>query len=202
MSSFDERAATWDDDPATAERARSVAETILDALPLDGTQRLLEYGAGTGLVTQAMRSHVGPVTLVDNSTGMRDVMREKIAAGAIENARVWDLDLETTSAPAERFDLIVTVLTLHHVHEVATVLSGFAELLDEGGRLCVVDLDAEDGSFHGPDADVHKGFGRAELTRALTDAGFTDIEFRDCHTVVREQGSYPMFLATCTVTPR
>lgn len=202
MNSFDERAATWDDDPATVERARLVADTIVDAIELSGSERLLEYGAGTGLVTQAMRSHVGPVTLVDNSAGMRDVMRQKIATGVIDDARVWDLDLEEASPSDERFDLVVTVLTLHHVHDVAAVLSGFADLLDDGGRLCVVDLDEEDGSFHGPGADVHHGFGRAELTTALSAAGFTDIQFRDCHTVVREHGPYPMFLATCTVTRR
>ncbi len=198
VTDFDEQAATWDDDPAKSERARTVAEAISGAIPLDGTQRLLEYGAGTGLVTQALQRAVGPVTMVDTSPGMRDVMLAKIAAGAIgEGARVWDLDLATAPAPDERFDLIVTVMTLHHVGEVGAVLSGFAQLLDPRGHLCVVDLDAEDGSFHGPDADVHHGFERSELAAELTAAGFADVEFRTCHHVVRDGRSYTMFLATC-----
>ncbi len=200
MTDFDEVAATWDDDPAKSERAGAVAAAISAAIPLDGTQRLLEYGAGTGLVTQALQDAVGPATLIDTSSGMRDVMLAKIAAGAIvSDARVWDLDLATSAAPADRFDLIVTVMTMHHVGDVGAVLSNFAEMLDPGGHLCVVDLDAEDGSFHGPGADVHHGFERSKLAAALTASGFTDVEFRSCHQVVRDDGSYPMFLATCRV---
>lgn len=197
MSHFDERAATWDDDPAKVARAAVVADTIRAAVALDGSERLLEYGAGTGLVTQALREAVGPVTLADTSVGMRDVMVAKIAEGAITDARVWDLDLATDPAPAdERFDLVVTVLTLHHIHDVATVLERFADLLADGGHLCVVDLDAEDGSFHGVSFDVHQGFERSKLAGALTDAGFVDVEFRDCHHIVRDGVTYPMFLAT------
>jgi ubiquinone/menaquinone biosynthesis C-methylase UbiE len=197
VNSFDERAATWDDDPAKLERARFVAGAICNAIALDGSQRLLEYGAGTGLVTQALRNVVGPVTLVDTSEGMRNVMLAKIAAGAITDARVWDLDLESAPVPDERFDLVVTVLTLHHIHDVGAVLSKFAELLAGDGQLCVVDLDREDGSFHGLGFDVHHGFDRSELAAALTAAGFTDVDFRECHQIMRDGATYPMFLATC-----
>src|SRR5690606_18584865 len=76
---FDEKAATWDADPAKVERARVVAEAVRATVPLDRSTRLLEYGAGTGLVTQALRDAVGPVTLADTSAGMRDVMQAKVA---------------------------------------------------------------------------------------------------------------------------
>ncbi len=199
MNTFDERAATWDDDPAKLKRAEVVAAAIGNAIKLDGSQRVLEYGAGTGLVTQALRDAVGPVTLVDTSEGMRNVMLAKIAAGAITDARVWDLDLENAPVPDERFDLIFTVLTLHHVHDVGTVLSKFAEMLSGDGHLCVVDLDIEDGSFHGLGLDVHHGFDRSEFATALTAAGFADVDFRECHQIVRGDATYPMFLATCRV---
>jgi len=52
-SSFDDRAATWDD-PDKIERARVVAEAIARAVPLDRTTRVFEYGAGTGLVSEQL----------------------------------------------------------------------------------------------------------------------------------------------------
>ena len=97
---FDARAATWDDDPAKVERAKVVADKIWAAVPLDRSARMLEYGAGTGRVTQALRDFVGPVTLADTSAGMREVMRAKIEADAITDARVWDVDLATQPAPS------------------------------------------------------------------------------------------------------
>ncbi|MEO6652645.1 MAG: class I SAM-dependent methyltransferase [Ilumatobacteraceae bacterium] len=192
---FDDKAASWDDDPAKVERATAIADLIVSTIELDDSIRLLEYGAGTGLVSHALQDSVGPVTMADTSAGMRDVMLAKIAAGTIRNGRVWDVDLAADPTPDERFDLIVTVLTLHHIHDVSTVLDRFAALLDRDGWLCVVELDHEDGSFHGADADVHHGFGRDEMADLLTAAGFASFEFHDCHHVDRNGQQFPMFLA-------
>ncbi len=176
--------------------AEDVATTIRDAIRLDPSMRLLEYGAGTGLVSQALRASVGPVTMVDTSAGMREVMEHKIAAGTITNARVWDVDLATEPAPDEQFDLVVTVMTLHHIPNLEPVLSGFARLLAEGGHLCIVDLEEEDGSFHGDGFNGHHGFSRAVLGSSLAHAGFTDVGFQRCHQMVRDGVTYPLFLAT------
>ena len=158
---------------------------------------MLEYGAGTGLVTQALREVVGPVTMADTSAGMRAVMNDKIAAGAITDARVWDLDLVTDSVATEQFDLIVSVLTLHHIPNLEPVLSNFAGLLVDGGHLCVADLEEEDGSFHGDDFDGHHGFNQSMLESLLDRAGFTNITFTRCYEIVRDGRPYPLFLATC-----
>jgi len=196
VNSFDERAATWDDDPAQLERARAVTSAIRNRIKLDGSERLLDYGAGTGLVSEALQHAVGPVTLADPSAGMRDVMLAKIAAGTIADARVWELDLESATLPDEQFDLIVAVMTLHHVGDVDLVLSRFAALLADGGQLCIVDLEKEDGSFHGRDVEVHHGFDSSTLAASLGSAGFTDVEIRECHHVEREAGTFPILLAT------
>ena len=197
-NSFDEKAATWDDDPAKVERSGSIARAIRDVVPLDGSERLFEYGAGTGLVAEVLRDAVGPVTLADTSAGMRAVMAAKVAAGTLADARIWDLDLSSAPVPDERFDLVVTVMALHHIDDVAPVLAAFHTLLDPGGHLCVVDLDAEDGSFHTGEFHGHPGFERAGMASLLADAGFTDIAFRDGGSVDRNGVDYPLFLATCS----
>jgi SAM-dependent methyltransferase len=196
---FDEKARTWDDDPDKVERARVVAAAVRAAVPLTSSMALLEYGAGTGLVAGDLAGDVGTVTLADTSAGMREVMTEKVHAGTLPpGARVWELDLSTGEVPDETFDLIVTVLTLHHIHDTRTVLEGFAQLLADGGHLCVVDLEQEDGSFHrdSPDFDGHHGFDRTELRREMETAGFSDVTFTVCHEIERNGARYPLFLAT------
>lgn len=197
-ASFDQRAATWDDDPSKRERAHAVGRAIRAAVPLDRSMRMLEYGAGTGLVTQALRDSVGPVTMADTSAGMREVMENKVASGVIPDARVWDLDLVTQSVPDDRFELVVTVMTLHHIPDLEPVLTGFASLLVDDGHLCVVDLEEESGSFHGHDFEGHRGFSYAALASSLRQGGFTDIAFQPCYEVVRDGVNYPLFLAACT----
>jgi ubiquinone/menaquinone biosynthesis C-methylase UbiE len=192
---FDATAADWDLDEQKVVRAQEVARAVAAAVPLSPRTRVLDYGAGTGLVTQALVGRVGPATLADNSSGMRAVIQEKIASGVLPGARVWDLDLEAQPAPDERFDLIVTSLVLHHVHALEQVLVRFAGILEPGGYLCIADLDREDGSFHGHDFDGHHGFDRTELAEQLADAGLVDVSVRDCTDFVREGVTYSVFLA-------
>jgi len=197
---FDDKAATWDDDPEKVRQAQDVARAVSAAVPVGEAIRLLEYGAGTALVTQALLAsagRIGQVTLADNSPGMRAVLREKVDSGVMPpDSRVWDLDLENQQAPTERFDLIVSSMVMHHVRNLPVVLAAFAELLADGGHLCIADLDREDGSFHTHDFDGHHGFDRAELAAALAQAGLVDVTITDCTHITREGVTYPVFLAT------
>lgn len=196
---FDQHAETWDDDEDKVRRSEEIARVIAAAVPTAADTRLLEYGAGTGLVTQALLDRAGPVTLADNSSGMRAVLQRKVADERLPaGTRIWDLDLEHQDAPDERFDLVVSSMVLHHVHDLDAVLARLAALLDDGGHLCVADLDAEDGSFHAHthDFDGRHGFDRAELTRALEAAGFAVEGFRECTPIEKEGTAYPVFLVT------
>lgn len=198
MSVFDEKAATWDDDPEKVERARVVAETIRSAVPVPPDARVLDFGAGTGLLSEQLAGHVGALTLIDPSGGMRGVAAEKVSSGRLpEGTRIWDLDLAADPVPAEKFDLVVTLMTLHHVDDVPGVLAAFAELLAGGGRLAIVDLVAEDGSFHGEGFGGHNGFDPGDLAEKLTGLGLTDLEVRgDFYGVEKDGSRYPLFLLT------
>ena len=197
---FDDKAATWDDDPEKVRQAQDVARAVSAAVPVGQATRLLEYGAGTALVTQALLASaggIGRITLADNSAGMRAVLRDKIGSGAMPpDTRVWDLDLENQPASSEPFDLIVSSMVMHHVRNLTVVLAAFAEMLAEGGHLCIADLDREDGSFHTHDFDGHHGFDRGELATALDQARLVDVTITDCTHITREGVTYPVFLAT------
>ena len=197
---FDQAAGSWDDDPAKVERARVVAEQIVEQLDPSSDARLFEYGAGTGLVAQHLQDHVGALTLADNSAGMRHAMADKVGDGRLPGAtRIWDLDLATQALPAgERFDLAVTVQVLHHVHDLAPVLAGFAALLEPGGHLCIVDLEQEDGTFHGDGFGGHHGFRRDQLGEQLGAAGFVGVTFQHSYDLEKNGHAYPLFLAIAT----
>ncbi len=193
---FDARAATWDDEPKTR-RAEQVAAAIRRAVPVRRSMSALEYGAGTGLLSFCLRDALGAITLADTSSGMRAVAEQKIAAARATDLRVIDLDLMRDPVPTERYDLVFSMMTLHHVPDVARGLAAFNELLNRGGYLCIADLDAEDGSFHGLEVHVHHGFERGALRGALAHAGFVDIEIGDCCSVEHPNRSYSVFLASC-----
>lgn len=199
---FDQHAGTWDDDPDKVARAQEVARAVAAAVGDRPATRLLEYGAGTGLVTRALVELLPGVTatLADNSSGMRQVMEGKVASGELPaGTRVWDLDLEHQAPPpGDRFDLVVSSMVLHHVHDLDTVLRGLVGMLEQDGTLAVADLDTEDGSFHRHthDFDGHPGFDRADLAAAMGRAGLSDVDVQDCGRIEKEGTTFPVFLAT------
>ena len=199
-SQFDEKAKSWDSDPLNVERARVIAEAIRKRVPLRTDASALEYGCGTGLLSFALQPYLGEITLADSSQGMLAVLKEKIAAGGIRNMTPLSLDLAVDPLPPDRFTLIYTMMTLHHIPDTERILRCFHSLLGENGHLCIADLDKEDGSFHGADFSVRAGFDRRELTEKVEKAGFCNISFSTVYEMTKEtdhgRKNFPVFLMT------
>jgi 2-polyprenyl-3-methyl-5-hydroxy-6-metoxy-1,4-benzoquinol methylase len=128
---------------------------------------------------------------------MIEVATEKLEAAGLRSVRAVRHDLLADPAPADRFDVAVSLLVLHHIKDTAAALAAILDLLAPGGRMALADLDTEDGTFHSAEAEGihHLGFDRAALTQLATAAGFTHVETRTA-TVLEEDGGrrYPMFL--------
>jgi ubiquinone/menaquinone biosynthesis C-methylase UbiE len=141
---------------------------------------------------------LGHITLADSSTGMLTVLHEKIAAANIQNMTPVQLDLITDPLPAERYQLIYTLLTLHHIADTDRLLRAFYDLLETNGYLCVADLDKEDGTFHEDEFHGHLGFDRAELAAQARQIGFQSIHFSTVFHLIKDvQGAakdFPIFL--------
>ncbi len=201
MTNFDERAKDWDSDPAKVERARIVAEAIRHAVPLSADMTALEYGCGTGLLSFALQSDLGQITLADTSQGMLDVLTKKITEAGMMNMHPMKIDLSTDTLPAKRYDLTYSLMVLHHIHDARGMLSKFHALLKPNGYLLVADLDKEDGSFHTDGTtDVHKGFDHADLQEWVEAAGFADVNFSTAYDIKKKvkgtEKSFPVFLMT------
>jgi len=201
MTNFDERAKDWDSDPNKVERARAVAGTIRRVIPLKSDMKALEYGCGTGLLSFALQSDLGQITLADTSQGMLDVLKEKIVTAGVTNMHPVRLDLASDPFPTEEYDLTYSLMTLHHIHDVNDMVVKFCDLLVPNGYLLVADLDKEDGSFHTDGtSDVHLGFDREELQRIVEDAGFGSVTFLTAHEIKKkignEEKTFPVFLMT------
>jgi ubiquinone/menaquinone biosynthesis C-methylase UbiE len=201
MATFDERAADWDT-PEHVERAEAVADAIVAAVPVAPGTRAIELGAGTGLLGLAILERVGPerlaeLTLTDPSSGMLDVARAKVRGRALAGVRVEPFDMATDQLPTGApFDLVISLLVLHHVEDTAAALRGVARLVRRGGLIAISDLDTEDGSFHTAEAEGihHHGFDRDALRRLTEEAGFDDVRLSNAGEMEREGRSYPLFL--------
>lgn len=201
MTHFDERAKDWDSDPDKIKRASVIADAIRAALLLSADMTALEYGCGTGLLSFALQSDLGQITLADTSQGMLDVLGEKIAAAGMTNMHPLKLDFATDPLPAQRFHITYSLLVMHHVEDVQGMLKKFHALLEADGSLVVADLDKEDGTFHAANTPYfHDGFARDEFQQMVEAAGFGDVKFTTGYVIHKKRDGggqdYPVFLMT------
>jgi SAM-dependent methyltransferase len=206
---FDAMAKEWDT-PKRVERAKLAADCLRAGFPRSARGRALDLGCGTGLLSFFLRDAFAEIVLLDESAGMIAELERKIAlddearraAGAGPGARMAPAlgSAETALPGLGTFDAAYAMLSLHHVRDPGAAIRALAAALRPGGELRIIDLDAEDGSFHeaDPGFDGHNGFKRDELGELTRAAGFEAPAFQTFWTEERWKGEvkreYPMFL--------
>jgi ubiquinone/menaquinone biosynthesis C-methylase UbiE len=197
---FDDEAIDWDNDPEKTERAIIFAKEINDFIKPDKTLDALEFGCGTGLLSFQLKDFFKTITLADNSEGMIKVLGEKIVKEGIDNFKPLHIDSLESDLKIKKYDVIYTLMTLHHIADVNNIVKVFNSILKRGGYLCIADLVKEDGSFHSDHDNFngHNGFDRNELKDILSNNGFSVEYFKICFEIVKQfddkNKKYPLFL--------
>lgn len=194
---FKEKARDWDVNEMIRALSHGVGSAIAEHATMHSDMHVMDFGAGTGLITQQVADRVGRVTAVDVS----EAMLEKLAAKETLREKVDILCQNILEQPINtRFDLIVSAMAMHHVENTSELIESFAAHVCPGGQVALADLDSEDGSFHpeGTEGVYHSGFERDFLADLLEQNGFGDVRFVTAHTVEKETGAYPVFLVVAT----
>jgi len=199
---FDIKASTWDNEKRE-DRARIIAEEIITAIPINKKRNALEFGCGTGLVSFNLYEKFENITLVDISKGMIEMLNFKIEKHKINNMKAYQMDINQGNFLLEsNYDLIYTSMALHHIIDTEITLRNLYKLLKKDGYLCIIDLDEEDGSFHGEEKDFngHNGFNQKSLRSLLLKIGFKEVEvntfYNDEKIVKNINVKYSLFLMT------
>ncbi len=184
---FDLKANTWDSKTRRVIAANAVAQSMIDALNIKQSHHVMEFGAGTGLVTMHFQPLVKKITAIDSSTAMMNVLREKIIQQHIDNIELKCVDIEHSTLADSEYDIIISSMTLHHLNDIEHVLNQFYQSLKPPAQIAIVDLDKEPGDFHSDNSGVkHFGFERVELNHLAQRIGFHSIQFSTPHIIKKE----------------
>ena len=192
---FAHKAGSYESDDNRVSNVENIANSIIKSISLDRDMHLMDFGSGTGLLLERIAPFVDKITAVDISKSMSDQLARKQASLACE-VQLLQVDLVTADI-TDKYDGIISSMTMHHVKDTGAMFRKFHTLLNEGGFIAISDLDSEDGSFHTEDTGVyHSGFDREEIAHAAKQAGFRDVEVSDASIVRRPHGEYSVFLLT------
>lgn len=167
---WDDEAAGWDDSPpvrAYNEAAFSSLQDLLAArdVPLAGA-RVLDFGCGTGLLTEQLVRHGATVVALDLSPQMverliaKGLPRVTAVAGSLEDHVLGPFSLVTCSSVCAFVD------------DYPGTVHALVSMLDPGGYFVQWDWELD------PDAEEAYGLSRDGIARALTGAGLQDVEVR------------------------
>ena len=192
---FAEKSRDWDERPVPLQISQAVGR-LLEGLDWDPSMRVMDFGAGTGLIAASIAPHVSRIVAVDTSPSMLEALAAKESLQGKVDCRCQDI-LE--SPLEERFDAVVSAMALHHVEDTGALAARFAEHLKRGGLLALADLDREDGSFHEPGTEgvFHHGFDRVTLQSIFEAAVFENVQFVTALEVEKEgKGPFTVFFVS------
>ena len=105
---------------------------------------------------------------------MLEVAKAKISRKEIANAKVLYSDF-TEETPELKADIVLMSLVLLHIPDTNKILQELFGILNDGGKLIIIDFDKNDKIQH---PNVHNGFSHEELKKRLSDVGFKSTEMK------------------------
>jgi trans-aconitate 2-methyltransferase len=125
---------SWDG--STYDRVSGTMEAlglgVLERLPLEGQETVLDAGCGSGRITEALIERLprGHVIAVDESVSMVEAARRRLPAGAdVRRLDLLDLELE------QPVDAILSTATFHWIADHRRLFERLRRALPAGGRL-------------------------------------------------------------------
>ena len=192
---FKNKSKSWDMNSKRVQNTKGIAELIVKNIRLNSSMELMDFGAGTGLLSYFTAPFVHKIVAVDNSPSM---LVEFYAKKDEFDCEVEVLEKDLSVDSLERtFSGIISSMTIHHLEDTTALFSKMYAMLDDGGFIAIADLDLEDGSFHSDNAGVfHYGFERESLENIAKEVGFKNIKFELASTISKPQAEFTVFLMT------
>jgi 2-polyprenyl-3-methyl-5-hydroxy-6-metoxy-1,4-benzoquinol methylase len=219
---FDQQAATWDDKPHVTKLAQEAGAAMTSLVQLTPNTVAVEFGCGTGILSECIASRVGRIVGIDTSAQMVNIYNSKAKSKGMANMTATCLDILDDEAVQRAvsdgtlpafYDLVLLQMCLHHVEDVPQVLSKLAARLKPDGEMVMADIlkTPDSMSFH--THNVHTvaypgGFSEQDLQDMLSAAGMKLATFKgNAFVMTREKTledgaveskDHPIFLAVAS----
>ena len=138
---WDERVEAWEE-VATSPAFLAIRDRVVELADARRNDRVVDLGAGTGLLTLALAPLVEEVVAVDISERMLERLDDRIAADGVNNVEPLLADLRRLPLEDECATLVVSNYAFHHLDDPGKelALAEARRILRPGGRLVICDM--------------------------------------------------------------
>ncbi len=185
---WDNLAKHWEDNTTNTQFVGQVFQQLKTLTSLDG-KHVLDYGCGTGLLSQMMSPFVKSIVALDASESMIEELDQKELANVepVVDALTRGL-VAQHPAFRKQFDLIVAASVCGYVDDFAQVADIIYSLLDDGGVFIQWDWLAQSSL-------AEHQLDEIKVRNALSQAGFSAIEVAQAFVIETESGPQAAFFA-------
>jgi len=154
---------------------------VMDALGIKPGMTVGEVGAGRGRYTVYLAERVGPTGKVyaeDIDRESIEALRDRLKRTGLGNTEVILGEVEDPLFPKNAIDVVVMVLSYHHLARPVALLKNLIPSLKPGAIVAVLDPDA----VKDPGSRSSEYTSREKIEREAGQAGFELVRVEDFHT--------------------
>ncbi|MDK9737381.1 methyltransferase domain-containing protein [Vibrio sp. D404a] len=184
---WDEYAKDWENDPTAAEFAKAVFDQLSQLVNLNGT-RVLDFGCGTGLLSQKVSPFAKEIIALDFSEAMIEELDKKELPNVEPVVDILSRGL-AAQHPAFRkqFDVVVASSVCGFIPNLQDTVSLIYTLLEEDGLFVHWDWCVESD-------DEASGLTLSRSENVLSAAGFSDVEVAVPFSIDTPQGKLKVLM--------
>ncbi|MEH0689369.1 class I SAM-dependent methyltransferase [Vibrio cholerae] len=186
-ATWDELAPDWEKDESTSLYAQKAFESLENAVRIQNTH-VLDFGCGTGLLSQKLSPLVKDIVALDSSEAMIEQLDLKELANVEPVVDILSRGL-VAMHPAFRhqFDLVVASSVCSFLPNYAETADVVYSLLDAGGHFVHWDW-LSDGNQEG-------GMSKEHVNQVLTGVGFSEVLTSVPFAIDTPHGKLPVLMA-------
>jgi len=191
--SWDDCANDWDTNIDAITYAKNAYETLIQKVSIEG-KVILDFGCGTGLLTERLATLAKRIVAIDTSPNMINILEAKHLCNVVPLTEKLTLKLVKQNPEfVNKFDIVVVSSVFSFLPDYASILNILKTLLCPGGFLVQWD-------WLSSDDNAEFGLSESKIKKTLTAAGFHNIVLTKPFALDGKNGSMPVIMGVAINT--
>ena len=191
--SWDDYAEVWDTDADAISYSEKAFESLIKEINIEG-KTILDFGCGTGLLTDKLSPLASSIVAIDTSPKMIATLQSKKLQNVTSLSEPLTSELiKNSSAFINKFNIVVASSVFSFLPNYDSILKLLKSLLVTDGLLIQWD-------WLSPDSNPEFGLSETTIKQSLNNAGFKQVTITKPFTLSTEKGNLPVVMGVAKNT--